>query len=168
MPVAGHRPPATGACRSRARKDSDTAFEMLDLRIDGLFLVCGCNYVCYEVSIRLRTKMNLPGTAIAAWRAFGQAGAGQEPKRVGSGPDQGFARRNGARSAFCLAIPSQPCSTLTAQAGDGPDPTRVGSRPAPCFARRGGAASSAETQLLPAATQPLPGIFNFANRARSS
>ena len=27
-------------------------------RIEGLFLLCGCNDVCYEVSIRFRTKIN--------------------------------------------------------------------------------------------------------------
>ena len=31
---------------------------MLDIRIEGLFLLCGCNDVCYEVSIRFRTKIN--------------------------------------------------------------------------------------------------------------
>ena len=31
---------------------------MLDIRIDGLSLLCGCNDVCYEVSIRFRTKIN--------------------------------------------------------------------------------------------------------------
>ena len=31
---------------------------MLDVRMEGLFLLCGRNDVCYEVSIRFRTKMN--------------------------------------------------------------------------------------------------------------
>ena len=31
---------------------------MLDVKIEGLFLLCGCNDVCYEVSIRFRTKIN--------------------------------------------------------------------------------------------------------------
>ena len=33
---------------------------MLDVRIEDLFLLCGCNDVCYEVSIRFRTKINFP------------------------------------------------------------------------------------------------------------
>ena len=30
---------------------------MLDVRIEGLFLLCGCNDVYYEVIIRFRSKM---------------------------------------------------------------------------------------------------------------
>ena len=34
-------------------------FEMLDIRIEDLFQLCCCNDVCYEVSIRFRTHINL-------------------------------------------------------------------------------------------------------------
>ena len=33
---------------------------MLDVSIEGHFLQCACNDVCYEVSIHFRTKINFP------------------------------------------------------------------------------------------------------------
>ena len=59
MPVAGHWLPATGPAanrQGRARQRTPQQFEMLDVSIEGLFLLCGCNDICNEVSIRFCTK----------------------------------------------------------------------------------------------------------------
>ena len=47
-----------GPTASRARQRTPQQFQMLDIRSRGLFLLCSCNDVCYEVSILFRTYMD--------------------------------------------------------------------------------------------------------------
>ena len=60
MPGAGHRLGRTASRRSQPQRRMPQQFEMLNVRMNGRFLlcaVCGCNDVCYEVNISLRTRM---------------------------------------------------------------------------------------------------------------
>ena len=69
MPSAGHRLGRSVSRRRRARRRTQQQFEMLDVRVEGLFLLCGCNDICYGflTMVMLMIGINESSTQKISW-----------------------------------------------------------------------------------------------------